>query len=54
MHDRGRRRRQDAARDRGKRRPDRLAKFYVPTVGTIAYIFDTEGNVVGISEPDRT
>jgi predicted enzyme related to lactoylglutathione lyase len=29
-------------------------KFYVPTVGTIAYIFDTEGNVVGISEPDRT
>ena len=25
-------------------------KFHIPTVGTIAYIADTEGNVVGLSQ----
>ena len=25
-------------------------KFHIPTVGTVAYIADTEGNVVGISQ----
>jgi predicted enzyme related to lactoylglutathione lyase len=29
-------------------------KFHIPTVGTIAYIVDTEGNVVGISQRERT
>jgi hypothetical protein len=28
-------------------------KFHIPTVGTIAYIADTEGNVVGLSQPNR-
>ena len=28
-------------------------KFHVPTVGTIAYFFDTEGNVAGICEPEK-
>ena len=28
-------------------------KFHIPTVGTIAYIVDTEGNVVGISQRER-
>jgi predicted enzyme related to lactoylglutathione lyase len=28
-------------------------KFHIPTVGTIAYFFDTEGNVAGISEPEK-
>lgn len=27
-------------------------KFHIPTVGTVAYIADTEGNVVGISQPE--
>jgi predicted enzyme related to lactoylglutathione lyase len=27
-------------------------KFYIPTVGTCAYVFDTEGNVVGIVQQD--
>ena len=27
-------------------------KFHVPTVGTLAYFFDTEGNVAGIREPE--
>ena len=27
-------------------------KFHIPTVGTIAYIADTEGNVVGLSQPE--
>ena len=28
-------------------------KFHIPTVGTIAYFFDSEGNVAGISEPEK-
>jgi len=28
-------------------------KFHIPTVGTIAYFFDTEGNVAGICEPEK-
>ena len=28
-------------------------KFHIPTVGTIAYFFDTEDNVAGICEPER-
>jgi predicted enzyme related to lactoylglutathione lyase len=28
-------------------------KFHIPTVGTVAYIFDTEGNVVGIIQRER-
>jgi uncharacterized protein len=28
-------------------------KFHIPTVGTIAYFFDPEGNVVGIREPEK-
>ena len=28
-------------------------KFHIPTVGTIAYFFDTEGNVAGISEAEK-
>jgi predicted enzyme related to lactoylglutathione lyase len=28
-------------------------KFHIPTVGTIAYFFDTEGNVAGISQPEK-
>jgi uncharacterized protein len=27
-------------------------KFHIPTVGTIAYVADTEGNVVGLSQPE--
>lgn len=27
-------------------------KFHLPTVGTIAYFFDTEGNVAGICQPE--
>jgi predicted enzyme related to lactoylglutathione lyase len=27
-------------------------KFHIPTVGTVAYFFDTEGNVAGIRQPD--
>jgi predicted enzyme related to lactoylglutathione lyase len=29
-------------------------KFHIPTVGTVAYVVDTEGNVVGISQRERT
>jgi hypothetical protein len=29
-------------------------KFHIPTVGTVAYFFDTEGNVVGVMQPERT
>ena len=29
-------------------------KFHIPTVGTIAYFFDTEGNVAGISQREDT
>ena len=28
-------------------------KFHIPSVGTVAYFFDTEGNVVGIRQPER-
>jgi predicted enzyme related to lactoylglutathione lyase len=28
-------------------------KFHIPTVGTVAYFFDTEGNVAGIIQPER-
>ena|ERR1051325_9526629 len=28
-------------------------KFHIPGVGTIAYFFDTEGNVAGICEPEK-
>jgi len=27
-------------------------KFHIPTVGTVAYFADTEGNVAGISQPE--
>jgi predicted enzyme related to lactoylglutathione lyase len=27
-------------------------KFHIPTVGTVAYFFDTEGNVAGIIQED--
>jgi predicted enzyme related to lactoylglutathione lyase len=27
-------------------------KFHIPNVGTIAYFFDTEGNVAGIRQPE--
>ena len=29
------------------------AKFHIPTVGTIAYFFDSEGNVAGLRQPER-
>jgi predicted enzyme related to lactoylglutathione lyase len=29
-------------------------KFHIPTVGTVAYFFDTEGNVAGLRQPDTT
>ena len=29
-------------------------KFHIPTVGTCAYFFDTEGNVAGVIQRDRT
>jgi predicted enzyme related to lactoylglutathione lyase len=28
-------------------------KFHIPTVGTVAYFFDTEGNVAGIIRQER-
>jgi predicted enzyme related to lactoylglutathione lyase len=28
-------------------------KFHIPTVGTIAYFFDTEGNVAGLRQPEE-
>jgi predicted enzyme related to lactoylglutathione lyase len=28
-------------------------KFHIPTVGTVAYFFDTEGNVAGIIQPEK-
>jgi len=28
-------------------------KFHIPTVGTIAYFFDTEGNVAGICQQEQ-
>ena len=28
-------------------------KFHIPTVGTVAYFFDTEGNVAGIRQPEQ-
>ena len=28
-------------------------KFHIPTVGTVAYFFDTEGNVAGIIQQER-
>ena len=28
-------------------------KFHIPTVGTVAYFMDTEGNVVGIRQPEK-
>ena len=28
-------------------------KFHIPTVGIIAYFFDTEGNVAGIRQPEN-
>ena len=28
-------------------------KAHIPTVGTVAYFFDTEGNVAGILQPER-
>jgi len=27
-------------------------KFHIPTVGTVAYVADTEGNIVGLRQPD--
>jgi hypothetical protein len=27
--------------------------FHIPTVGTIAYFFDTEGNVAGLRQPEK-
>jgi predicted enzyme related to lactoylglutathione lyase len=29
-------------------------KFHIPRVGTVAYFFDTEGNVAGIRQPEKT
>jgi predicted enzyme related to lactoylglutathione lyase len=29
-------------------------KFHIPTVGTVAYFFDTEGNVAGIIQRERS
>ena len=28
-------------------------KFHIPTVGTVAYFFDPEGNVAGVIQPER-
>jgi predicted enzyme related to lactoylglutathione lyase len=28
-------------------------KFHIPTVGTVAYFFDTEGNVAGLIQQER-
>jgi len=30
------------------------SKFHIPTVGTVAYFQDTEGNVAGIMQPERS
>jgi predicted enzyme related to lactoylglutathione lyase len=29
-------------------------KFHIPTVGTVAYFFDTEGNVAGVIEQEKS
>ena len=29
-------------------------KFHIPNVGTIAYFFDSEGNVAGLRQPETT
>ncbi|HEX5111072.1 MAG TPA: VOC family protein [Vicinamibacterales bacterium] len=29
-------------------------KLHIPTVGTVAYFFDTEGNVAGLRQPEKT
>jgi predicted enzyme related to lactoylglutathione lyase len=29
-------------------------KAHIPTVGTVAYFFDTEGNVAGLIQPERS
>jgi len=29
-------------------------KFHIPTVGTVAYFFDTEDNVAGIIQPEKS
>jgi predicted enzyme related to lactoylglutathione lyase len=29
-------------------------KFHIPNVGTIAYFFDSEGNVAGLRQPEAT
>jgi len=29
-------------------------KFHIPTVGTVAYFLDTEGNVAGIRQPEKS
>jgi uncharacterized protein len=29
-------------------------KFHIPTVGTVAYFFDSEGNVAGLRQPEKT
>ena len=28
-------------------------KFHIPTVGTVAYFFDTEGNVAAVIQPEK-
>ena len=28
-------------------------KFHIPTVGTVAYFLDTEGNVAGLRQPEK-
>ena len=28
-------------------------KFHIPTIGTVAYFLDTEGNVAGIRQPEK-
>ena len=28
-------------------------KFHIPDVGTVAYFFDTEGNVAGLRQPEK-
>lgn len=28
-------------------------KFHIPTVGTVAFFFDTEGNVAGLRQPEK-
>ena len=29
-------------------------KFHIPTVGTVAYFLDTEGNVAGLRQPEKS